>query len=398
MSIGVEKAHPFFEPDEFTAINNRYFADFQKTGKAEIDLSGWIETLSQVDGLIPPSVPQLPLGRYYMDEGNALGEIRPKLHHLLELWEGVTFDPLRFTVCPSVGIASLLTMAVLRRRGITRIVFETPCYFAALLQAEWLGFEVVMLPTYARDGYKRNGEDEQSVPGLPTAWWLTQPRVCLGFDQAHREVENLIATRTPADYVVIDEALDQSFPSHLAGLSHVDNGARVVRLKCFGKPLGLNGYRLAFALHDPKLRAEMIDCLETFSGAVDAHSVAAACAAAADPQRFRTMLQVANQQVRSVRLAADKICVDGGVRINPLVNGYIGSATVDLSRLGEDCQIRRHRFLSACQRLGMPVIIGQSMHFAFDPPSEAVRLNFFSRREHIIRGVSALVEIASGSI
>lgn len=398
MTTGAEREHPFFEPDHYTAINNRYFRDLRACGQVEIDASGWIETQSRVATLKWPAVQHLPLGRYYMDEWNTLGDVRSQLHRLLVAWDGQTFEADSFTVVPSVGVASLLTMAVLRRNGVKRIIFETPCYFAAILQAEWLGIEVVLIPTFRRDNYQRPGKYEQSIKRKPTAWWLTQPRVALGFNQEITSVQGLLRKIGIKDYVVIDEALDQTFPSHL-GTVHQDIASRrLIRIKGFGKPLGLNGYRLAFILHNPQLRAEMVDCLETFAGGVDSNSLAAACSLAERPCQLRTMMSVANQQVVQLRLAGEKISFDSNVTINPLINGYIGSAIVNLSALGSSQPERRHKFLTGCQKRGMPVIIGPSMHFACDLPTEAVRLNYFSKREHILRCVIALQEIAAGLI
>ena len=396
MNAGEEQERLFFEPDEYTLINRRYFAGLRRSGHVEMDPSGWIETLSEAAKIELPPSRHLPLGRYYMDEGDALGDIRANLHRLLEMWEGTTLEPTCFTACPSVGIASLLTMAVLRRKGVRRILFETPCYFAAILQAEWLGFEVVLIPTYRRDDYRRPSRYEQSIRTKPSVWWLTHPRVTLGFDQEIETTRMLVEKLNSHDYVVIDEALDQSFPSQFGRFHQTDFKHKVIRLKGFGKPLGLNGYRLAFILHAAEHRPDMVDCLETFAGGIDAHSLEAACAVAQDSKYLRTMMHVANQQVVTLRAAAEKMTRNSAVAINPLVNGYLGSAIVDLSGLGRDQAARRHRFLSKCKQHGMPVIISPSMHFASDPPNEAVRLNFFSRREHILRGVAALAEIAAG--
>lgn len=390
-----EQVHPFFEPDEYTAINIRYFEQMRRTGRVQMDPSGWIETQSEAAKLVLPPMRALPLGRYYMDEGDALGNLRSELHQLLSAWDGLPFDAERFTACPSVGVASFLSMAVLRRRGIERMIFETPCYFAAILQAEWLGYDVVLIPTYRRDGYERPPDYVQAAGKTPSAWWLTQPRVTLGIDQEAESLRTLIQEVGRRDYVVVDEALDQSFPSRFGQLHHSwPMAQKVIRLKGFGKPLGLNSYRLAFALHYADLRADFVDCLETFAGAIDGHSLQAACAVAAEPNRLAMMMHVANQQVVALRSVAEKLVAGSAVAVNPLVNGYLGSAVVDLTRLGRDQTTRRHRFLLGCQERGMPVIIGPSMHFASDPPSEAVRLNFFSKREHVLRGVTALAEIA----
>jgi len=395
VAISEERPHRFFEPDEYTAINKRYFADIHGAGCVQLDPSGWVQTLSDAAGMVLLPERKLPLSRYYMDEGNALGEARSSLQDLLSAWEGIAMDPMRFTACPSVGVASLLTMAVLRRKGVGRIIFETPCYFAAILQAEWLGLEPVLVPSYRRDGYRPLAGF--AIPRIKqrSAWWLTHPRVTLGFNQKPENVRALTRGLAAGDYVVIDEALDQSFPSELGRLHATESEQRLIRLKGFGKPLGLNGYRLAFILHPAALRADMVDCLETFAGAIDAHSLEAACAVAAEPHHLSRMMQVANHQVLALRVAADKVVAGSAVAVNPLVNGYLGSAVVNLQSLGADQQSRRHRFLLGCQKRGMPVIIGPSMHFASDPPSEAVRLNFFSTREYVLRGVAAFTEIAA---
>jgi histidinol-phosphate/aromatic aminotransferase/cobyric acid decarboxylase-like protein len=397
MNLGEERNHPFFEPDEYTFINNRYFAEMRKNGSVDSDPSGWIETLSASTKMNWPPLRSLSRSRYYLDEGNALGEVRGQLHGLLQIWEGATFEPDCFTACPSVGMASMLTLAVLRRKGVRRIVFETPCYFAAILQAEWLGFEVVLIPTFCRDGYMRPIHYEKPTRRKPSVWWLTNPRTALGFNQDIDALQNLVKRLGSGDYLVIDEALDQTFPSQMGQIYHTELGCNIIRFKGFGKPLGLNGYRLAFILHPAEFRADMVDCLETFAGAIDVHSLEAACAIAEQPQHFRAMMCVANQQVVGLRIAAEKLALNSRVTINPLVNGYLGSAIIDLGTLGSDQLIRRHRFLLECKRRRMPVIIGPSMHFASDPPSEAVRLNFFGKREHILRCVAALTEIADGS-
>lgn len=394
-----ERPHPFFEPDEYTAINTRYFDELREAGHGVLDPSGWIETLSEAANIKLPPIRALPLGRYYMDEGEALADVRSNLHRLIMNWDGIESDPARFTACPSVGIASLLTMAVLRRQGVKRILFETPCYFAAILQAEWLGYEVVLIPTYRRDGYRRPCSYERSTRNLASVWWLTQPRVTLGFDQELGSLNTLLERLGHDDFLVVDEALDQSYPSLLGRLHKTSaGGQKLIRLKGFGKPLGLNGYRLAFVLHTAQLRAAMVDSLETFAGAIDAHSLAVACAVAAEPGHMEAMMRVANLQVVALCNHAESIVKGSNVAVNPLTNGYLGSAVVNIEALGPDQASRRHRLLLGCQKRRMPVIIGPSMHFASDPPTEAVRLNFFSRRGDILQGLSELSKIAGGVI
>jgi len=49
----------------------------------------------------------------------------------------------------------------------------------------------------------------------PVVYWLTQPRMSLGFDQDVTHVEKLLAHLSPRDFLVIDEATEQRCPSVL---------------------------------------------------------------------------------------------------------------------------------------------------------------------------------------
>ncbi len=114
-------------------------------------------------------------------------------------------------------------------------------------------------------------------------------------------------------------------------------------------------------------------------------------------ERLSAMLFAANQQVNKLRAKAERLTRKSRVTVNPLVNGYIGSMVVDLSELG-DCQDeRRTRFLEHCRAMRTPVILGASAYFAKDPPSEAVRLNFFMQGDQVLRGVANILRIVTRS-
>jgi hypothetical protein len=73
---------PLFEPDQFTLINETYFAAIPR-GDNAFEPSGWIETWPHAGSLIRHRKKKLSLRRYYMDEGSALGVLRGDLHRLL---------------------------------------------------------------------------------------------------------------------------------------------------------------------------------------------------------------------------------------------------------------------------------------------------------------------------
>jgi hypothetical protein len=219
--------------------------------------------------------------------------------------------------------------------------------------------------------------------------WLTQPRAALGFNQTIAQLEEWLALLDRRHYLVVDEATDQSFPTTLGRLRH----PRLIRLRSFTKGLGLNGLRLAAVLHEQDLRAVLVGSLEMLGGSVDVHSLTSICELAADLPRLQTMLAAANAQVNELRGRAERLVRGGPVRVNRLTNGYIGSATIDLTNLGVSHRTRRKRLLEGCRDARTPVILGASFYLAYDPPFEAVRLNFFSHPQHILGGLANIQRI-----
>lgn len=212
-------------------------------------------------------------------------------------------------------------------------------------------------------------------------------------------MRRVLVTIRRRGYLVVDEATDQTFPASLAALSGTKDSDPVLRIRNFAKGLGLNGLRLAAVIHSPKLRPLAVDCLESLGGSLDVHSlmVMATLAERGSQSQLRTMLEAANNQVTALRADAQRLTRGTVMTVHTLVNGYIGSATIDLKTLGNSDAVRRRRLLEGCRRHRTPVILGASFYMASDSPRESVRINFFSHREEVVRGVQNILAAANGS-
>lgn len=382
-----------FAADDYNIIYKRYFAELRRQNRIDADPSGWLDTFSVAERLLQPHpLPKGVIARYFIDEGRALGEHKERICSFISKWERSTvgFDGL--TLCPSCGNASLITLATLKEMGAS-ILFETPAYFATIEQAQILGVPFELIPTYHNSEYSLPVLDSKirDVP-VPVVW-LTQPRASLGFDQSKEMVHRLLRKIGRRGYLVIDEATDQSYPSHFGQLFHEFREHRLIRLRSFTKGMGLNGFRLAAIIHPVALRPMLTDAIEALGGSLDAHSLFAVAGLGDDPLGFARMLAAANHQVNGLRAVAERLVRGGPITVNRLTNGYIGSMVVDLSLAGRTDRSRRKRLLEWCRLMRTPVILGASMYIAKAPPTETIRLNFFSSRHHITRGIANILKL-----
>jgi histidinol-phosphate/aromatic aminotransferase/cobyric acid decarboxylase-like protein len=386
-------AHNAFRPDDFDAINAAYFSELRTDGRPFLDPSGWLETYSTAAELMPEiPVRSSDLGRYYLDEGHALGATKDAIVSLISAWERRSVRDDAVTLCHSISEGTLSILVALRRRGIREILFETPGYAVTMNQAEYLGLHRVMIPTIRTENFR--ADMARLVPAaVPTAVWITQPRMSLGSNQRPADVRRILERLGPADFLVVDEATEQEFPSVLRD-SEVGSHPRMIRIRGVTKGMGLNGVRLAFVLHDPGFRDDLESAQEVVGGSLDLFSLRAAAVLAADVNRFTTMLYAARQQTTGLHSRAARSTAGSRVVLSPLVNGYMGSAWLavpDPNRYDET----RRELLSFCRVRRTAVIVGASMRFAFDPTFEAIRLNYFNRENHILDGVKTIVDFAS---
>ena len=383
-----------FEEDDYGEVQQKYFTDLINDGNIDADPSGWLLTYSEAGKYfsLPKTSPR-DFTKYHVDEGLSLSKYKKCILSLMSTWENsglLTLD--NFTLCPSGGCASLVVLATLKGLGVKKILFETPAYFATIEQASELGLQFELLPTYRDEGYelKKIGD---KIRRSGTALWITQPRAALGFNQPYEILGNWARHFGKSAFLVSDEVTDQTFPSHLRNLDKMLPQVTVLRIRSFTKGIGLNGLRLATIMHSQHLRKHIVNSLETFGGSIDAHSLMAIADLTKYPSRFKRMLNEANIQVNSLRVKAERLVTGSAITVNRLSNGYIGSMVANLHELGDNQRERRERLLNWCRLQRTPIMLGNSFYMASSPPTEAIRLNFFNRPEHITRGIENILRL-----
>src|SRR2546423_14425752 len=101
----------------------------RQSGRLRAGLSGWRDTRCDAAELMPHvSVDSSRLDRYYLDEGDALGDVKQQILLLLSAWEDRPVSGDEVTLSPSVSAANFQVLIALKRRGFKTVLFETPAY------------------------------------------------------------------------------------------------------------------------------------------------------------------------------------------------------------------------------------------------------------------------------
>lgn len=374
-----------FLPDDFERISNKYFKKLRATGNVSADPSYWFDQSSNVTKVFGAE----NLQRYVSDFYSGLKQYKNRIIKLIENWDNNEFGYDSITLCSSVTSGSLVILSSLKELGVEEIFFETPAYFASINQAEKLGFKVTLIPTYSENEYKIDPGYFIDGKSKKYALWVTQPRFALGVNQCKDDIEAILNLIGPDNYLVVDEATDQYFPTHLNEFN-CNKHNNLIKVRSFFKGMGINGPRIAFILHSEELRSLFEFEIEKMQGSIDYFSLNFLYDLSADIKKFKTMLKVANDQVVENYETIEKISVGSLVKPSPLVNGYIGSVSIDLSHLNMKHLKSRETFLKYCHANQLPVIVGASMRFAVEEKREFVRLNYFNKPKDLFKGVEIL--------
>lgn len=386
-----------FQRNDFDSVYYDFFEEIWESGDVYADPSGWRDTASDVTSLLPKiQVDQAAFGRYYVDEDATLGGLKESILDLLGFWEKRIVHWEDVTLYNSASTATAAVLIALRRLGARTVVFETPAYAVTVNQAKHSSYKVVLSPTYQRDGFALQIDQTLQRRAHPIVFWLTQPRMSLGFDQNVTEVKHLLAALAPEDFLIIDEATEQRCPSVLSTVAEETGSKHIIRIRGILKPMGLNGLRLACVFHAKELRSHLEDTQNVLGASLDLYSLTVAAELAQKRDLFFTMLSVANLQVTSLRKKLELLALGTEVRVSHLVNGYMGSVFVPLRGGKRKYRQNRMELLEYCRERRMPVILGSSMLYAFDPDWEQIRINYFSRERHILNAMDVLTTFSRG--
>jgi histidinol-phosphate/aromatic aminotransferase/cobyric acid decarboxylase-like protein len=376
-----------FNNDDYEELNIKYFKILREKKNMAADPSGWIDTYSNVGNVYGDFGEKLQ--GYHTDISNQLDNKKKPIVNLLSEWDCFSYSQNNITLCHSATVGSVIVMGFLISRGIKTIICETPNYFATYDQAQRMGLKMIRVPTYYNSNFKLDISQTVLEQNKPCAVWLTQPRTALGLNQNAEDLKSLIKTLSAKDFLIIDEATEQFFPSVLHSLNPKDY-PQVIKIRSMFKGLGINGIRLAYISHHESLRIEIANEMEIFLGALDVYSIEHAVEMSKDIPRFKILLSVANEQVVTLRERAEKLLNGTNCEVSKMENGYIGSAIVKFKPSKLSQKEKRQRFIEYCSKEKMPVILGSAMGFANHTDTEFVRLNYFNRDYNILEGLKII--------
>jgi hypothetical protein len=377
----------YFEPDDYDDIYNKYFKDIKSFSKLDKDISYWYNTVSQIPDLLGLNK---NIRLYKSDYGIGLKKDKDIILDGINNWENYCYNYNECTLCSSATIASLIVLSSLKRLGVKKILFETPTFFASIIQAKILGFDITLVPTYYENNYKFEINHAFLKSKASQAIWISQPRFGIGSNQCKKNINKILSQIKNTDYLIIDEANEQLYPSHLASYNTNAN-PNIIRFRSIFKPLGLNGPRISFILHNQKHRKLIESSMDSFQGGIDCFSVDLATKVFSSISKFKNLLDISHKQIINLKNKAETITNLTKIELSPLENGYIGSLIVHFDRSITHNKSRVH-LLEFCKKHNMPVILGSSMYYAKENFIEHIRLSYFIREPLFINGIKLLSE------
>jgi len=382
-----------FDPDDFDRIYTKYFKKLIETGSVRFDPSGWLNTISNASSeyqLSNISKKDL-LVPYYSDYHDQLKPQKSNILALLSKWDAYEYEFDELTLCSSVTLGSYIVMSTLAKKGIKTIFFETPAFYASINQAKSLGLTCIQIPTYLERNFALTIPTQTLEKYQPYAICLTQPRMSLGMNQKIEFVDQLYSKLPEDSYILIDEASEQLFPSHLHSFN-VRKYPRVIKIRNIFKGLGINGIRLSYIAHQSSLRQDIQRELENIQGAIDIYSLDASYQLSKEQHRFQTMLEIANKQTIELRKSIERLFSGREISVSPLVNGYVGTISVSFEHFPYGHKKNRELRLKHCFNDGIPLILGATMKFAKHPNREFIRLNYFKHRQVLEKSVESILK------
>lgn len=382
----------FFDPDNFYEEEHTIFQSQRENNTYKFDLSGWENTTSPNSEYLPniaESLNHTDLVHYWNDRGTKI--MKQKLHMAKKLseWDELeySFDNFSIGNSPTIGFAGVLFL--LKEEGIKRIIFETPYYFAPYYQAIELGFEVIRIPTFYNEGFCFFPEKFGVNMGDDTAVWITQPRYCLGIDNDVDTLRNILSSFGENCYMVIDEATEMKFPSHLGDSLDVELDP-VIRIKSFFKGTGINGLRMCAILHAKSLRDDMCMALEYWQGGLHSLSLQYATQIIERESFFQHMLKVSRSEVSNLFRTASEIYFNAHFKLLPLENGYLGAGYIDKPFAFDSIEDFRIKVLEYCVANGLLLMTGNHWQLNRDPNRLFFRINYFRKEKEILEGLNCL--------
>lgn len=372
-----------FFPDDLDRINNKYFNRIREEEVDFLDPSYWFENYSKA--AIEAGFENIK--NYKSDYHGGLKSEKPLVLEALSSWDLSEYLYDDITMCGSATGASLTVLAYLKNvLGINRVCFETPCYFASLKQAQFFGYRVTMLPTYFPD-FKL--DTSQLMTDEPKVIWLTQPRFGLGTNYDLTLFDQILQALGKKDVLVVDEAAESCFPSHLAKYNF-SLDPRIIKIRSPFKGIGINGPRISMIIHGDVHRHQMQNTLEQVQGSMDVFSLNFAKTIFEKKGVYRSLIAAAQGQVLNSHKKLKTAVIGTKLKLSLMESGYIGSVSINYDNDELGYTKKREALLKYCALNKMPVILGSTMNFAKDNDREHIRISYFNKTEKLVDAIGIL--------
>lgn len=367
-----------FQKDDFFTINKKYFEHIINDKNDYLHPSGFLNTnIKSIQKFDNITIDKSNFIEYRNDSTSNILEYKDIIQNLFHHWDNYFYDNDELTICHSVTIGSIAVLDFLYKNHIRSIIFETPVYYATLIQAEQMNFNITKIPSF----YKDNFISPLTVSSIePKVYWITQPRISLGINQDIQYIENIINKLREVDYLVIDEATELMFPSHLSFTTKYTN-KNIIKIRSIFKGMGLNGPRISTIIHPKVMKNDLNLSLWIYQGGLDIFSLEL-IKKTANINYFKSILNTSLEQVIQTKQRLKKHVLGSNLQLSNMQNGYIGSLIFKYNN-GKEYQENRELLLKLLSKNRIVVTLGASMNFAYDKNFEFIRLNYYIHQEHL---------------
>ena len=262
------------ESSSFTAVLCALEEFTSTTGHASLALGGWE---AEDPGILPPrslveSLSQIPTrlsGYTYMRELGNAKRYAAELFAAGIRMEGQLLTPEHMAILPNSTQALLLTLAVLKDRGVRQVVVAAPGYFAAAEASRHLGLALRIVP--AADFVTGAFDIEAIVAATrcqKSVLIVTNPTYSIGVEYDWPELSLLLSALPKGSLVVLDETrlgLNWNDEAPWYGADYPD---RVVVIRSPSKIFFINGQKTSVILAAPAIIRSIEHASEGLLGSV----------------------------------------------------------------------------------------------------------------------------------
>jgi histidinol-phosphate/aromatic aminotransferase/cobyric acid decarboxylase-like protein len=301
------------------------------------DLSGWDRTAiggphSEFIAHLLPS----ELSRYFFDRelpNKYFEDVKGQMAQLVSLRERTNVRADSLLLTPGATAALSVVLHFLHTCGVDCVLTDPPFYFSIkkLCSALGVNFAVASRSADELDKHDCIFELIEQHRHKRKAIVLAHPRYIVSRNYPAQVLSDIRSALNADDFMVIDQSTDMEF-------SNNDNFLQLdspfIKIRTFGKALGMNGSRLAAIVADEELIAALNKQAGILYGSLDVAMLKLGALIAQTPEFFASHLQAVRRLVEEAYLEARASLEGSAFKIVAPENGFLGYILVDTSKVG----------------------------------------------------------------